>query len=344
MYILTFLFREAHGTFCTELYSCDQTCYEQSKYYTSCGWLFGWGSCSRYSTNAYTCKRTCDRQVCCAGYTGSNCDIPICSPVCQNGGTCISPDCCGCTSGFEPPNCNDINECVGAHGCQHTCVNTRGSFYCSCRSGYTLSSDLKTCIGVSECNTNNGGCQHTCINTVGSFYCQCIDGYKLNGDAKTCSDIDECAAGTSGCAQTCSNTVGSFTCSCRNGYSLAVNGKSCEVLQGNVSHLCDNQPVGGACKEGCPCVVRENSSTSSLAQGDAGNHMVYIVIGMAMLLVIVLTIVATYCVMKRKKRQNNTPNTGGLIQSRPSIPSIQVNIRSERITICKPKLEIEGYM
>lgn len=40
----------------------------------------------------------------------------------------------------------DINECYYSNGgCQHGCVNTYGSYYCYCYSGYKLNSDSKTC-------------------------------------------------------------------------------------------------------------------------------------------------------------------------------------------------------
>ena len=43
-------------------------------------------------------------------------------------------------------NFADINECASNNGgCQHNCRNTAGSFDCSCRSGYTLASDGKSC-------------------------------------------------------------------------------------------------------------------------------------------------------------------------------------------------------
>ena len=43
----------------------------------------------------------------------------------------------------------DIDECSDpqVHGCQHTCVNTIGSFYCDCDPGYTLDTNGKTCTG-----------------------------------------------------------------------------------------------------------------------------------------------------------------------------------------------------
>ena len=42
----------------------------------------------------------------------------------------------------------DINECsTNNGGCQHNCVNTRGSYECRCRSGFQLSSNRRSCIG-----------------------------------------------------------------------------------------------------------------------------------------------------------------------------------------------------
>lgn len=41
----------------------------------------------------------------------------------------------------------DINECEVENGqCEHTCVNTDGSFFCMCRDGYKLMND-RTCKG-----------------------------------------------------------------------------------------------------------------------------------------------------------------------------------------------------
>ena len=39
----------------------------------------------------------------------------------------------------------DINECLKGDVCEQSCVNTNGSYYCTCYSGYELNSDGKTC-------------------------------------------------------------------------------------------------------------------------------------------------------------------------------------------------------
>ena len=43
----------------------------------------------------------------------------------------------------------DIDECAPNNGgCQHTCNNINGSFYCTCNDGYTLNPDGKNCTGM----------------------------------------------------------------------------------------------------------------------------------------------------------------------------------------------------
>ena len=42
----------------------------------------------------------------------------------------------------------DVNECaLGSDACNHDCVNTNGSYYCDCYTGYQPSSNQKYCIG-----------------------------------------------------------------------------------------------------------------------------------------------------------------------------------------------------
>ena len=44
----------------------------------------------------------------------------------------------------------DDDECAtAAHGCQHKCVNTFGSYQCQCNQGYELESDGRSCAGKS---------------------------------------------------------------------------------------------------------------------------------------------------------------------------------------------------
>ena len=41
--------------------------------------------------------------------------------------------------------CVDEDECDFYTNCQHSCVNTEGSFHCDCNEGYELASDGYSC-------------------------------------------------------------------------------------------------------------------------------------------------------------------------------------------------------
>ncbi|GFR97948.1 epidermal growth factor protein 7 [Elysia marginata] len=58
-----------------------------------------------------------------------------CSRSCENGGECIGHEHCQCPEGFTGAYCHvDIDECTtaGRNPCQQKCINTPGSFKCSC--------------------------------------------------------------------------------------------------------------------------------------------------------------------------------------------------------------------
>ena len=46
----------------------------------------------------------------------------------------------------------DINECLDNNGgCEHTCLNTAGSYKCECMDGYKLHKNKRTCEGMHVC-------------------------------------------------------------------------------------------------------------------------------------------------------------------------------------------------
>ncbi|CAH1777824.1 unnamed protein product, partial [Owenia fusiformis] len=247
--------QDADGSWCTsqrqrvETYSELVSSSRPTKYYTGCG-LFSLWRCTRlryitiYSTQQRARTVTYSVRACCAGYKGSNCEIPICN--CFNGGTCIRPNHCTCVTGYASPSCTDIDECsIRNGGCDHTCANTAGSYACSCRSGYRLHG--KTCVDINECNNGNGGCAQICSNTIGTYTCSCNNGYYLSStNRRSCIDVDECSLGTSRCDQGCVNTLGSYRCTCHAGYALHSNGytcndiNECSQLNGGCSQLCIN--------------------------------------------------------------------------------------------------------
>jgi hypothetical protein len=121
---------------------------------------------------------------------------------------------CGCDEGYyldeDRLTCRDLDEChpkdlpeaarsqdlnpslkmflakMEPNGnCQQNCVNTDGSFHCTCDKGYHLLSDGFTCIDDDECLNETDECSQKCINTEGSYDCSCNQGYKLDTASDT---------------------------------------------------------------------------------------------------------------------------------------------------------------
>ncbi|KAL5020301.1 hypothetical protein ScPMuIL_003193 [Solemya velum] len=81
--------------------------------------------------------------------------------------------------GEGAPLCVNIDECLNSP-CEHDCVDTDGSYTCTCRHGYEVSpQDSHKCQDINECDTHNGYCDHACLNSDGSYRCTCNDGYTL---------------------------------------------------------------------------------------------------------------------------------------------------------------------
>ncbi|XP_062826036.1 fibulin-2 isoform X3 [Anolis carolinensis] len=145
---------------------------------------------------------------------------------------------------------DDLDECLAYPGelCQHLCINTVGSYKCSCFPRFTLQDDGLSCNpdfeeegpntalgdkatvepeplknpsvtvnGLHEeqdrCK-DNGPCKHTCNIVEGRIECSCLPGYALMADGVSCEDLDECLTGIHSCSrrQLCVNTRGSFYC------------------------------------------------------------------------------------------------------------------------------------
>ncbi|XP_038049226.1 prolow-density lipoprotein receptor-related protein 1-like [Patiria miniata] len=78
---------------------------------------------------------------------------------------------------------------VGIHGCEHHCNDRQGtSYYCSCRDGYQLQDNGRSCLDINECE-EVGVCSQICENLQGSFICSCQANYieeRRNGHHVTC--------------------------------------------------------------------------------------------------------------------------------------------------------------
>ncbi|VDO46409.1 unnamed protein product, partial [Brugia timori] len=122
----------------------------------------------------------------------------------------------------------NIDECTDNNGgCKQLCINLPGSYQCSCKTGFLLIYDGKTCEDINECIANNAGCEHNCINEEGGYACTCEVGYNLASDNHSCYDINECLSNNGDCSQLCKNEEGSYHCKCFRGFSLAEDGKTC---------------------------------------------------------------------------------------------------------------------
>ena len=70
------------------------------------------------------------------------------------------------------------------------CINTPGSFICTCPEGYKLSSNGKFCVDINEClEDNNDFCiDGFCSNTDGGVECECPRDWVLAEDGSRCLD------------------------------------------------------------------------------------------------------------------------------------------------------------
>eukprot|EP00057_Strongylocentrotus_purpuratus_P026881 XP_011681355.1 PREDICTED: multiple epidermal growth factor-like domains protein 6 [Strongylocentrotus purpuratus] len=195
---------------------------------------------------------------------GHSCSGGQCFPPCQNNGTCINRRCV-CPPGFQGSTCQyDVNECIvtDMSPCSVQCVNTFGSYHCTCPAGYQLGADGRSCTlpcgrdcvnggtcnrgvcecapgfsgtdcssDINECATGLNRCPDACQNTYGSYRCSCPVGFQISTDGTGCIDVDECQTQGLGCSHRCTNLPGSYACTCPIGQQLGPDRFTCRALQ-----------------------------------------------------------------------------------------------------------------
>ena len=110
---------------------------------------------------------------------------PVVCDGTMDGGVCVA-----CPSGYMGVggHCTDNDECAsGVPPCgtaATACINTLGSYKCTCVAGFSAPPTGGTCTDVDECLTGTDTCDHdpqACTNTTGSYTCACPMGFSGNG-------------------------------------------------------------------------------------------------------------------------------------------------------------------
>ncbi|XP_018328225.1 fibrillin-2 isoform X2 [Agrilus planipennis] len=196
---------------------------------------------------------------------------------------------CECPKGYwkaDGKTCTDINECVlSPEICRGggTCVNTDGSFTCTCPPGLTLDVTKTQCLDVREeqcfARYKHGKCNYPIDGLFHKSLCCCSSVGKAWGDkcepcpkpgtaafADLCpkgtgfvdrKDINECADFPGMCLNgRCTNTLGGYNCRCNKGYDFdetklqCIDIDECSITESNVcgNGVCKNIPGDFECE------------------------------------------------------------------------------------------------
>lgn len=177
-----------------------------------------------------------------------------------------------CSAGVwigEEPQC--VAFCgINNGGCLHNCLSINGRATCTCRPGYRLHINGRSCNDVNECapNSGRGPCSESCRNLEGGYECRCQRGYRLNVDGHSCSyqPTDPCSRIR--CAYgSCVSVNGSASCQCARGFVLSRDLRTCtdidecKTMRGRCEFECRNTygsfqclcPTGWALNDGGRC-------------------------------------------------------------------------------------------
>ncbi|XP_014239684.1 fibulin-5 [Cimex lectularius] len=245
-----------------------------------------------------------DKQFCCEactlgsliGATGNNCNLGRIDFGTLLGTTYLS--CCRNASTQQQYQSNPDNMCEVLPGelCAHNCHSIPGSYKCSCRPGYVLLPDGKSCEEniADKCQSSANRCSQRCSSSGSNIVCSCYPGYYLSQDKVTCkrmpdssqrcktgfaynfttricSDIDECEE-QHFCnifTQDCVNTEGNYRCipkrNCRVGFRFNKQRNACiDIDECTEQKPCDSTQI---------CHNTEGSYECSCLPGYSRDHL-----------------------------------------------------------------------
>ena len=240
---------------------------EADEDYASLNTNCGTGVCA--ATGATSCSTGSVSDSCAptappTGYDAA-CSLASCPANADGGPNCV------CKPGYSGTptwngaswdgTCTDINECtLTTDNCSEdaVCLNTAGSFVCSCNPGYN--GDGVTCTDVNECANSPCGTGGTCTNLENAYSCSCASGYDGGGTNTpcTCTAINggwsdwsawsgcsvSCGGGTQTRARTCTNPS-------TNVCGAACSGSTSESQSCNTQSCCKSN--GSTCSSGGDC-------------------------------------------------------------------------------------------
>ena len=108
------------------------------------------------------------------------------------------------------------------HGlpCQHLCVATNVSHFCTCKEGYRKGQDGLSCLDVDECSIGS-------LSREFDFY-----------SSPSGTFVEQALPDIQVCSQLCTNFVPGFKCSCAPGYRLSeTDRRRCTAVQGGEALL-----------------------------------------------------------------------------------------------------------